>query len=85
MDGDSDEFRALYREPDYDKILEALTNESAPWIRNATHEVMSIPRKGLIEIAKTWFYFISSKLVPSKHLSTVGRDKALLTYAIVKG
>ena len=32
-----------------------------------------------------WFYFVFSKLVPSKHLSTIGRDKASFTYAIVKG
>ena len=84
-DEDSLEFRSLYREPDYEKILEELTNGSTPWTRNATQEVMSFLRKRLIEIAKTWFYFISSKLVLSKNLSIVGRDKALLTYAIVKG
>ena len=46
---------------------------------------MSFPRTGLTKIAKNLFYFVSSKLVPSKHLSIVERDKELLTYAIVKG
>ena len=46
---------------------------------------MSFPRTGLTEIARTWFYSASYKLVPSKHLSTVRKDKELLTYAIIKG
>ena len=84
-DGDSEEFKTLYREPDYDKILQEVTDGSALWTRNANQEVISFPRTRLTKVAKVWFYFVSSKLVPSKHLSTVGRDKALLTYAIVKG
>ena len=79
-DDDSKEFKALYREPNYDNILEELTDGSAPWARNSTQEVMFFPGTGLTEIAKTRF-----TLYPPKHLSTVGRDKALLTYAIVKG
>ena len=46
---------------------------------------MSFLRTWLMEIAKTWFYFVSFKLVPSKHLSIIRSDKVLLTYAIVKG
>ena len=32
-----------------------------------------------------WFYFINSVLTPSKHVSTVRQDRALLLYALVKG
>ena len=46
---------------------------------------MSFLRIGVTEIAKMWFYFISYKFVPSKHLSTIRKDKEILTYAIVKG
>ena len=82
---DSEEFRTLYREPNYEVILQDLTNGSTPWIRNANQEVMSFLRIGLMEVGKVWFYFVSSKLVSSNHLSTVGKDKALLTCAIVEG
>ena len=34
-DGDSEEFRALYREPNYDRILQELTDGSALLTRNA--------------------------------------------------
>ena len=45
----------------------------------------SIARGDLIEEAKVWFYFISFVLLPSKHLSIVRRDKAVLLYALLKG
>ena len=84
-DADSEKFIALYQEPNYELILEELTNGSAPWTRNENQEVMSFSRTRLKEVAKVWFNHVSSKLVPSKYLSTIGRDEALLTFAIVKG
>ena len=33
-DEDSEEFKALYREPNYEKILEELIDGSAPWSRH---------------------------------------------------
>ena len=63
-DDDSDEFKALYRELDYEKILEKLNDGSAPWLSNTNQEVMSFLRTGHTEVDKTWFYFISCKLVP---------------------
>ena len=32
---------------------------------------------------KKWFYFMNSRLLPSKHVSTVYRDRAVLLYAIL--
>ena len=85
MKVDSEKFRALYKEPNYDLILQELTDGSKQWSINVNQEVMAFPRTGLTEVAKIWFYFVSSKLVPSKHLSMIERDKALLPYSIVKG
>ena len=40
----------------------------------------------LNEANKVWFYFINSIFTPSKHVSTVRQDRAiLLLYALVKG
>ena len=44
MDTNSEHFRVLYREPNYELILEELTDGSAPWTRNENQEVMSFPR-----------------------------------------
>ena len=35
--------------------------------------------------AKVWFYFLSLVILPSKHLSTVRKEEALLLYAMLKG
>ena len=35
--------------------------------------------------AKVWFYFVGSNLLPSKHLSTVRKNEAILLNAILKG
>ena len=45
----------------------------------------SIVRGDLTEEAKVWFYFISSILMPSNHLSTMRREEAILLYALLKG
>ena len=40
-------------------------------------------RMGLTNTVKSWFYFVSSKLIQTKHVSTMQKDKVILTYAIV--
>ena len=42
-----------------------------------------IQRGCLTKHAKVWFYFMSSRLLPSKHVSIVYRDRALLLYVIL--
>ena len=37
------------------------------------------------EEAKVWFYFLASVLVPTRHLSTVREQEAIMLYAILKG
>ena len=39
----------------------------------------------LTEQAKVWFYFLSSFILPSKHLCTIREKEAVLLYAILKG
>ena len=39
----------------------------------------------LTEKAKVWFYFLSSVILPSKHLCTIREKEAVLLYAILKG
>ena len=44
---------------------------------------VEIVRGSLIEKAKVWFDFMSSRHHPSKHVSIVHRDRAVLLYAIL--
>ena len=82
---DGSKFKKLVKEPDYQKIVDLLTAEKGKWKGTKKTLYKSISRGDLTEEAKVWFYFISSVFLPSKHLSTVRRDEAILLYALLKG
>ena len=52
-------------------------------IKKNPHE--SINRGSLIEEAKVLFYFIASVIIPTKHLSTIREQEAIILYALLKG
>ena len=78
-------FKKLLKEPEYKKIVDLLNDGKGKWksTRKTPHE--SIAKGSLTEEAKVWFYFVSSVLLPSKHLSTVRKEEAILLYALLKG
>ena len=45
----------------------------------------SIHRGSLTEEANVWFYFITYVIIPTKHLSTIRENEAILLYALLKG
>ena len=78
-------FKKLLKEPEYQKIVDLLTVGKGKWKGIKKTIYKSIARGDLTEEAKVWFYFISSILFPSKHLSTVRKDEVILLYALLKG
>ena len=82
---DGSKFKKLLKEIKYQKIVDLLTCGKRKWraTRKTPHE--SIAKGSLIEEAKVWFYFISSVLLPSQHLSIVRKNEAILLYALLKG
>ena len=78
-------FKKLVKEPDFQKIVDLLTDGKKKWnaARKNPHE--SIARGTLTEQAKVWFYFLCSIMLPSKHLCTVKEKEVVLLYAILKG
>ena len=44
-----------------------------------------IARGSLTGQTKGWFYFVCSVIFPTKHLSTIRENEAILLYAILKG
>ena len=77
-------FKRLLENPDLKKIAEKLTDGKAQ-LRQEKREPKTLNRGSLIEEAKVWFYFLASVLVPTRHLSTVREQEAVLLYAILKG
>ena len=61
-----------------------LTNGKGVWHSTRNNPFESIARGSLTEEAKVWFYFFSSVFPPSKHLSIVRKEEALLLNAILK-
>ena len=66
------------------KVAEKLTDGKAQ-LRQEKGGPKILNRGSLTEEAKVWFYFIASVLVPTKHLSTVREQEAVMLYAILKG
>ena len=77
-------FKRLLENPDLKKISEKLTDEKAQW-RQEKGAPKALNRGSLTEEAKVWFYFLASVLVPTRHLSTVREQEAVMLYAILKG
>ena len=77
-------FRKLLENPDLNKVAEKLTDGKAQ-LRQEKGGPKTLNRGSLTEEAKVWFYFIASVLVPTRHLSTVREQEAVMLYAILKG
>ena len=76
-DRDYHEYRKLFRSLDYAKILKKVAVTNTAWRRKRDGELLDIPRGRLTKEAKAWFYFINSRLIPFKHVSTLYKDKAI--------
>ena len=74
----------LLENPDLKKIAEKLTDGKAQ-LRQEKGGPKTLNRGSLTEEAKVWFYFLASVLVPTRHLSTVREQEAVMFYAILKG
>ena len=77
-------FKKLLENPDFKKIAEKLTDGKAQW-RQEKGGPKALNRGSLTEEAKVWFYFLASVLVPTRHLSTVREQEAIMLYVILKG
>ena len=82
---DGSKFKKQLKEPENQKIVDLLTARKGKWKGTRKTPFKSIARGDLTEEAKVWFYFISFVLMPSKHLSTMRREEAILLYALLKG
>ena len=78
-------FKKVLKEPDFEKIVDLLTDDKGKWnvTRKNPHE--SIARGTLTEQAKVLFYFLCSVILPSKHLCIVREKEVVLLCAIPKG
>ena len=82
---DGSKFKKQLNEPEHQKIIDLLTAGKGEWKGTRKTPFKFITIGDLTEEANVWLYFISSVLMPSKHLSTVRKEEAILLYALPKG
>ena len=74
-----------FKEQEHQKIVDLLMVGKGKWKGTKKTPFKSIAIGDLTKEAKVWFYFISTVLMPSKNISTVRREEAVLLYALLKG
>ena len=85
MQKNGSKFKKQLKEPEHQKTVDLLTFGKGEWKGAKKTPFKSIARGDLTEEAKVWFYFINSVLIPSKQLSTIRKEEAILLYALLKG
>ena len=66
--------------------MQELTQGQGVWRRHpSTGEFTTFPMTVLTPVVKVWYNFLSVKIKPSLHLSTMTKDKTILLYAMTKG
>ena len=86
VDDDSEAYRALFQDTDYQMIMRSLTRGRGVWkCHPSTSEVTTFQMKDLKPVLNVWYNFIDATLKPSLHLSIVTWDKTIMLYAIVQG
>ena len=85
MQKDGSKLKKQLKEPEHQKIVDLLMAGKGEWKGTKINPFRSIARGDLTEETKVWFYFINSVIRPSKHLSIVGREEAILLYALLNG
>ena len=73
-------FKKLVKEPDFQKIIDLLTDGKGKWNATRKNPYESIVKGSLIKQAKVWFYFICSVILPTKHLITT---QIVLFYTLI--
>ena len=78
-------FKKLVENIDHEKIIDLLTVGQGKWEATRKNPHYAINRGSLTEEAKVWFYFLSSVILPTKHLCVVREQEAIILYALLKG
>ena len=78
-------FKKLVENLDHEKIIDFLTIGQGKWEASRKNPHYAINKGSLTEEAKVWFYFLSSVILPTKHLCEVREQEAIILYALLKG
>ena len=77
-------YKKMIDNPNREKIARKLTDGKVKW-GQGKGEQKTINRGALTEEEKVWFYFMTSVMVPTKHVCTIREQEAIILYAMLKG
>ena len=78
-------FKKPVANSDHKKIIDLQTTGQGKWEATKKNPHYAINIGSLMEEAKVWFYFLSSVILPTKHLCAVREQEAIILYALLKG
>ena len=78
-------FKKLVGNPDHEKIINLLTAGQGKWEATRKNPHYAINRGSPSEEAKVWLYFLTSVILPTKHLCSVREQETIILYALLKG
>ena len=83
---DNAEYQALFVAIEFEGLMRELTQGQGVWQRHPSiGEFTTFPMATLTPLAKVWYNFLSIKIKPLLHLSTVTKDKTILLYTMTMG
>ena len=86
MDDDNIEYKALFSDTDYERLMQDLTHSQGVWRRQPSKsDFTTFHMYSLTPVAKVWYNFLCVKIKPSLHLSTIMKDRVILLYAMTTG
>ena len=86
LDDDNAEYRALFSNTDYERLMQELTQGQGVLKRQPSiGDFTNFQMHSLTTVAKVWYNFLCVKIKPTLHLSTVTKEKTILLYAMIKG
>ena len=71
-------FKRQVEAPDFQKIVDLLTDGNGKWNATKKNPHESIAKGALTEPAKVWFYFLCSVILPSKHVTPQKNPKIFI-------
>ena len=75
-----------FRGYDQEDVIRRLCKPGTTWKKNIyTGEKTSFPAAALSRYGKAWYSFICATMLPTRHLSDVTKERAILLFAIVTG
>ena len=66
------------------RVLNTLVIEGTNWLPEKGDGIFMCSRPALQPIAKIWYHFIRTRLIPTIHVETVNKDKLILLHCILE-